>query len=416
MVTTHNIPAAVHGVDGRVISLLDVRTSALHDSGNPIRDQIVAGMVNLGEKWPAAVLFDECGLQIYDKKVTQSPGYYPYLAETRILQNHVEDIARAIFDRRASAPASAGEDIVELGSGPMKKTALLLSAFSRRIPKVGDSPASSYFALDLDKRELIRTLGELGDSAIGHALHGKIALTGLWGTYDDGLRFITMGGLEASTETSESSRAHELTFDEHAIAVPQSKHPPQQMAADRPSRRPLHMLFVGNSISNFTTRQEASAFLKSLPLRPRSDDTLLLGMDQNDDVGQIELAYDHPAGDSREFLMNALVNAGRILGDERLFSQDDWEYGAHFNTSLPSRASGRFEYHFKSKRDQTIVDPVTGSSYSFQPYDEILSHVSYKFSPDDAQSLFADANLRPLDRWTDQASKYTVWLLERPAI
>ncbi|KAI9058236.1 hypothetical protein FKP32DRAFT_1597318 [Trametes sanguinea] len=399
MVRIDAIPAAILDDDECTIPILDVRTSALNDSGNPIRDQIVAGMSTLGNKWPAAVLFDERGLKLYDMSVSQADGYYPFVAEMRILHNHADDIAHAIF--RRGAAGFAGEDVVELGSGPMKKTALLLSAFSRQISNTAPIPSSRYYALDLDKRELVRTLGHLGKSDVGPALKGKMSMAGLWGTYDDGLRFIASGGLQVPGQVAASQAGEDSDSDSDSTPVPTSFNP----------SRPLHMLFVGTSISNFETRQEASAFLKSLPLRPGSGDTLLLGMDQNDNVEEIELAYNNPAGTSKEFLMNALVNAGRILGDESLFCQDDWAYVAHFNTSLR-----RFEYHFESLRAQDIVDPMTGISYSFHKNDQILAHVSHKFSPGDAEKLFAEADLHPVNHWTDDASKYTVWLLERPAV
>ncbi|OSD07332.1 hypothetical protein PYCCODRAFT_1430586 [Trametes coccinea BRFM310] len=396
MVTVNTIPTAILDDDERTIPILDVRTSALNDSGNPIRDQIVAGMSTLGDKWPAAVLFDERGLKLYDAKVSQADGYYPFVAEMKILHNHADDIAHAILSR--GTPGSVGQDVIELGSGPMKKTALLLSAFARQISGTRPIPTTNYYALDLDKRELIRTLGELGKSEVGPALKGKMSTAGLWGTYDDGLRFIADGGLQGSGKVPQDTEDSDSESD--STPVPKPSNPGQ----------PLHMLFVGTSISNFETRQEASAFLRSLPLRPGSGDTLLLGMDQNDNVEEIERAYNNPDGTSKEFLMNALVNAGRILGDESLFCQDGWEYVAHFNTSLR-----RFEYHFEALRALDIIDPMTGISYTFSKSDQILAHVSHKFSPGDADKLFAEADLRPMDRWTDDSSKYTVWLLERPA-
>jgi L-histidine Nalpha-methyltransferase / hercynylcysteine S-oxide synthase len=44
-----------------------------------------------------------------------------------------------------------------------------------------------------------------------------------------------------------------------------------------------------------------------------------------------------------------------------------------------------------------------------------LNVVLRKFSDSDAFRLFSEANLRPVQRWTDSAQKYSLWLLERPA-
>lgn len=38
----------------------------------------------------------------------------------------------------------------------------------------------------------------------------------------------------------------------------------------------------------------------------------------------------------------------------------------------------------------------------------------FQFSERDAYTVFADANLRPVHRWTDSSSQYSLWLLERP--
>lgn len=37
-----------------------------------------------------------------------------------------------------------------------------------------------------------------------------------------------------------------------------------------------------------------------------------------------------------------------------------------------------------------------------------------KYSDQDAYSMFTTANLRPVHRWTDSSSRYSLWLLERP--
>jgi L-histidine Nalpha-methyltransferase / hercynylcysteine S-oxide synthase len=37
-----------------------------------------------------------------------------------------------------------------------------------------------------------------------------------------------------------------------------------------------------------------------------------------------------------------------------------------------------------------------------------------QFSEADAHKLFTEAKLRPIERWTDSAAQYSLWLLERP--
>ncbi|KAI0662636.1 histidine-specific methyltransferase [Cubamyces menziesii] len=396
-----------------------------------IRDQIVAGLAHPGtKKWPTAVLFDERGLKLYDTHVTRAPQYYPYQAEMRILRAHASEVVQAIREHAAGADidkgagcAEGGQDLVELGSGSLKKTALLLSAFARQTPAAITDPRTAlnrnrYYALDLDRHELERTLGELRDSAAGAEMEGKISTAGLWGAYEDGLRFIAEGGLESLHETSHQHRNARQPEPE-VLREDDAESPP-------PSRygRPLHLLFLGTTIGNFAHRSDAATFLRSLPLRPvahsssgspsgfhpdpNARDTLLIGIDQNDDPGAIKLAYNDPHGHARTFMMNALVSAGRVLGDERLFREEDWAYEGRYDPALR-----RYEFYFRSTRAQTVVDPLTGAHYPFREGERIFAHVSYKFSASDAHALFAEADLCPIRCWRDEATKYSLWLLER---
>ncbi|KAI0336011.1 hypothetical protein GY45DRAFT_1238816 [Cubamyces sp. BRFM 1775] len=395
------------------IPILDVRqgdNAASATDHESIRDQILAGLAHPGtKKWPTAVLFDERGLKLYDAKVTQAPQYYPYQAEMRILRAHAGEVVQSIREhvRVAGAEVSTGmgtgtggedvgQDLVELGSGSLKKTALLLSAFAQQTPAAIADPSSAsrnrYYALDLDRHELERTLGDLRDSAAGAEMEGKISTAGLWGAYEDGLRFIAGGGLDSLHEASKNH-----------------SDPP-------PTPRPLHILFLGTTIGNFAHRSSAAAFLRALPLRPRrasrpadARDTLLIGVDQNDDPGAIRLAYNDPHGHARAFMMNALVSAGRVLGDERLFREEDWAYEGRYDPALRECS-----FYFKSTRAQTVVDPLTGVQYPFREGDRIFAHVSHKFSASDAHALFVEADLRPIRCWRDEATKYSLWLLERP--
>ena len=40
----------------------------------------------------------------------------------------------------------------------------------------------------------------------------------------------------------------------------------------------------------------------------------------------------------------------------------------------------------------------------------------YQYSDKHAYTLFSEANLRPIHRWTDSARNYSLWLLERPLL
>lgn len=152
------------------------------------------------------------------------------------------------------------------------------------------------------------------------------------------------------------------------------------------SHRPLHIMFLGSSLGNFD-RQSAGPFLGSLPLRPGSSDTLLLGLDgrpsaneegaatngglpggsrYEDGKRKIEVAYDDPKGKTRDFIMNGVSVAAEALemdeaGDtvediepprQRRTSlrRDSWVYKSRYNVPM-----GRHEAYLASNEDQEVT-------------------------------------------------------------
>lgn len=239
----------------------------------------------------------------------------------------------------------------------------------------GTTPVT-YYALDLEKRELERTLGQLAMSDIGSTLKGKVDAKGMLGeksviesiagkhsterattgTYDDGLGYIAAGGLSrqgppepirtsihtksagyqlpqsrdpspgspGSPGSTSSSNSH--SADTHDTNDTSYTAPSTPDSADPP----LHIMFLGSSLGNFD-REGDAAFLRSLPLRAGHGDTLLLGLDHGNEAAKIELAYDDPKGHTRDFIMNGLKAAGAALGDEGMFDEDKWAYVGKYN-------------------------------------------------------------------------------------
>ncbi|EEB87992.1 hypothetical protein MPER_14431, partial [Moniliophthora perniciosa FA553] len=118
-------------------------------------------------------------------------------------------------------------------------------------------------------------------------------------------------------------------------------------------------MFLGSSLGNFT-RSEGAEFLRSLPLRPGSSDTLLIGLDHDNEKQMIEKAYNDEAGYTRKFIMNGLKAAGRALGDENLFSEDKWEYVNRYD-----EPNHRHEAFYRAKKSHTLQVPTTKESLHF---------------------------------------------------
>ena len=273
--------------------------------------------------------------------------------------------------------------------------------------------AITYYALDLERRELERTLAEIETSEIGEMLTGKVETKGMWGTYNDCLKFIKDCGLlnkrfidgysRNTLPTSSSCTSTEVSKSLDSDSPPTSPEGIVQL--------PLHIIFLGSSLGNFPTREDTVDFLRSLPLRPGSGDNLLLGLDHDNDKEKIEEAYNDSKGYTARFILNALRAAGRALGAQNMFDEDKWDYVNHYDIvrSTPRRLylsdsnplqaqrecsffvlstfgsydilfPGRHEAFFKSKCEHTIHDPSRGKDITFLQGELMKIEQSFKVS------------------------------------
>ncbi|KAF8918913.1 C-type lectin protein [Mucidula mucida] len=346
--------------------ILDVHEHSQDDNGLAIRKEIVQGLQRpAGSKTlPTMLLYDERGLRLYDDLTTEAPEYYLFGAEEEILKNKANDIVRVMH---GGSGVVANEVVLELGAGALRKTSHVLRSLAGLVDGAsGDGPVT-YYALDLEQRELVRTL----------VLRGKVETRGMWGTYDDGLKFVQSGGLRSTTiqssvgffssdlsrDTSPDSR---FSSTSSTSSMHSGSSPPSTPGETQP---PLHLLFLGSSIGNFTREAGAS-----------SGDTLLLGLDHDNESHVIETAYNDP---------RATRNASK------------WEYVNKYVV-----AERQHEAFFKCKEDH--------ETFRFDEDELIKIEQSVKFSDRDAHTLFINSGLRPIQRWTDSSSRYSLWLLERP--
>jgi hypothetical protein len=227
---------------------------------------------------------------------------------------------------------------LSIQNSALRKTSHILSALSKNIPTQSSPAPITYYALDLERRELERSLDQLVSSAVGSETKGKVDMRGLWGTYEGGLKFVEEGGLRGREAVPAAAiRAYSLSSDGTATQLSSSTSS-QQGTTETPLSTPeaatldspLHILFFGSSLGNFP-RDQAAAFLKSLPLRPGKGDTILLGLDHASDAARIERAYDDREGITRRFILNGLKVLGRTLGDESLFPLEKWEYESRYD-------------------------------------------------------------------------------------
>ncbi|KAL0960797.1 hypothetical protein HGRIS_005816 [Hohenbuehelia grisea] len=406
------------GLDISLPSPLDIATTMpaeivnVHpESGHALHDDLQRQLVDglhrpAGEKeMPTMLLYDERGLRLYDDITTEVAEYYLFAAEEEILKNKADEIVR-LMHAGADGAAQSDEVVLELGSGALRKTSHILAGLSRLVPTPNESAPITYYALDLEERELQRSLASIENSSVGAMLKGKVEAKGMCGTYDDGLKFIEDGGLPGRTSPFKSGSSSGSRDPSPDSSILSSDRAPS--TASSASQAPLHILFLGSSLGNFS-REDSVSFLRGLPLRPGCGDTLLIGLDHDNDKALIEEAYNDRAGHTKRFIMNGLRAAGRAMGNEKMFDEDKWDYVNRYNVT-----ERRHEAYYKSKCSQKYEDPSANSEFEFLEDELVKIEVSYKYSDVDAHTLFTEANLRPIQRWTDSSSKYSLWLLERP--
>ncbi|KIY63926.1 hypothetical protein CYLTODRAFT_425697 [Cylindrobasidium torrendii FP15055 ss-10] len=397
--------------------ILDIHVDSPDDNGAAMRQEIRSGLQAMGQKtFPTMLLYDNRGLRIYDDITTKASEYYLFGAEEEILKTKADDIVRTMH---ASTGVSHGQVVLELGSGSLRKTSHILRSLANVAqPASSQTPPITYYALDLEQRELQRTLEGINHSDLGPMLEGKVSTRGMWGTYDDGLKYVQSGGLNVPAPQIPLDRtrfSRDFVSDERD----RSPHSDSQSSAadDSPpstpgeTQPPLHILFLGSSLGNFP-REDGAAFLRSLPLRPGAGDTLLLGLDHDNEKGVIEKAYNDSQGITRDFILNGLKAAGRVFGDEKLFEESNWEYVNRYDPKTRIH-----EAFLQCKADHQVKDPSDGSILaSFVKHELVKMEQSVKFSDTDAYTLFSESGLRPVQRWTDSTGRYSLWLLERPTL
>ncbi|EST09822.1 Histidine-specific methyltransferase, SAM-dependent [Kalmanozyma brasiliensis GHG001] len=398
---------------------------------------------------PTTILYDEQGLILYDK-LTAAPEYYLYNAELQILKDHGPEIALRIFghstattndlsataaahlegphreqkeapkhdnlppqrDTAASTKERWGDSdvgrfnggvnaeegldgeravgagsLVELGAGSLKKTIHLLRALKLLPATSTGGPSVHYYALDLDKAELERTLRDLrkqeatdGDEDAWTIHGGKVGINGLWATYDAGLDFIGEGGLKAASTAA---------------------------GAQKEGQRCL--LWLGSSIGNFDRKAAAEFLAKTARQSMRAGDTMLISIDRRNKPAEVALAYNDPAGLTRDFIMNGLNHADRALGGNAIDGRK-FEYFDRYNAR-----EGRHESYYRAKEAHEIRVPGLKEPIPIQEGELIHMEASYKFSERETLNLFDYAGLRVVQRWSDKSDRYDIWLVEKPS-
>ncbi|MCO5590102.1 hypothetical protein L7F22_044071 [Adiantum nelumboides] len=392
---------------------------------------------------PTTVLYSEKGLLLYDKLV-EAPEYYLWNAESDILSRYADEIVHRAFGLNTPPPPRKEDDqkeekqdqshqnesfphhsnggkgdakekwgddrvgihnggvngeegmdgkravgaasMVELGAGSLRKTVHLIRAL-QNLPSAGrtDGPNVEYYALDLDKAELQRTLEELHkqeakqiDADKWSVMNGKVGINGMWATYDQGLDFIGKGGLGRNKQSE-----------------------------DNEGKRCL--LWLGSSIGNFDRRGAAEFLERAAKSSLRPGDTMLVSIDRRNEPEAVAKAYNDAAGWTRDFIIQGLHHADKILGGGVL-DPAKFEYYDRYNA-----VEGRHESYYRALENVTLHIPGEKEPIEIEQGELIHTESSYKYNEREALDIFDYAGLRIINRWSDSKDRYDIYLVERPA-
>ncbi|KAI0219812.1 hypothetical protein L0F63_007201 [Massospora cicadina] len=315
-----------------------------------LKQAILKGIANESAKTiPTLVLYDDLGLQLFDQ-VTYLDEYYLSAAEIDIINAQTNQIVESIPN---------GAAIIELGSGSLRKTKLLLDAIDAQRTNV------SYYAIDLMEKELIKSLNSLVN-------YVSLKTYGVWGTYDDGMDYIRRF----------------------------------------PSTTPKVVMWMGSSIGNLE-QEEAADFLYKLRSVLNPGDKIIVGIDLRNPREKLALAYNDSRGVTRDFIMNGLTHCNRILG-QNLFARERFEYLSKVG---PQGDYHESLYRCKVTHKVNYIDRETKVTRPFCFQEGELIHVEYsfKYTLEEIDALVEKADLVLAKQWLDSNNAYSLNLLIKPS-
>jgi uncharacterized SAM-dependent methyltransferase len=155
------------------------------------------------------------------------------------------------------------------------------------------------------------------------------------------------------------------------------------------------ILWLGSSLANMD-REDSAAFLQGFPMNP--GDTWVIGIDRRKDPFKIWRAYNDSQGVTRDFELNGLVNANKIIGTEA-FKQEDWDYVGEYDA-----IGGRHEAWFVPNKDVKVC------GVDFKKGQKVLVERSYKYGEREVKELWETAGVVEVGRWSDPEKAYGIVL------
>ncbi|KAF7133604.1 hypothetical protein CNMCM5793_004733 [Aspergillus hiratsukae] len=320
------------------------------NGGVDLRAQIASGLSLKSPSLPELLLWDEKGLRLFDT-FARRDAYYLLDKEFEILEDNLPELTATI---------PSGSVLVELGCGSLQKTARILESLEKQRKSV------RYYALDVSLPGLTNCLAGLTTNRLRDFRF--ISVTGLCGTYRDCIAWLSeqpdLGDATVSTVT---------------------------------------LLWMGNSISNFSHYKEASTMLSEFKQACEMSGLrcqYLVAADGCEDQQRIMDAYDTSSPHLQAFMLNGLCQANTVLGREA-FNLEDWSCEAEFSPRQQC-----LDVYYVPLRDVQVDLHGEGESSHFRCGQRIKAISSGKWTKTLVAKMASLADFQLNRIWGDRSGVY----------
>lgn len=150
---------------------------------------------------------------------------------------------------------------------------------------------------------------------------------------------------------------------------------------------------MGSSIGNLN-RGEAADFLKGFSEELQGQDFMLIGIDACQESDKIYHAYNDERGITHEFILNGLMHANKLMGEE-VFRKEDYEVVGEYD-----EAAGRHQAFYSPVRDVMVEGTLIKAG------ERIRVEESYKYSLLQSNELWQRAGLMVQARFGNRINEY----------
>ncbi|MEH6404211.1 MAG: L-histidine N(alpha)-methyltransferase [Sneathiella sp.] len=158
--------------------------------------------------------------------------------------------------------------------------------------------------------------------------------------------------------------------------------------------------FPGSTIGNFTPDEACSFLIQARSLLQGGG--MLIGVDLLKEETILNAAYNDAPGVTADFNKNLLLRCNSELSAN--FNLDHFHHSAFLN-----KRESRIEMHLVSAIDQLVR--IDDHSFIFAEGESIHTENSYKYTPEDFQSLAVKAGFKPEKTWIDKNNLFSIHYL-----